>query len=455
VRFSSTACRLAVLLAAALLAPAASAASGTFAASDPLLTQIWSASAKTARDMIVPGPLTVDWTGRPCAIALPQVIIDGVVRDRCPYVGDEAVIGRTLDVSTPSYATQRAMLAWFANAQHADGAIPASPLNGGSLVLFDYNAYWIQALYAYVLYSGDVAFGRQVWPHLTALIDRWYVAHLQPPGLLVNDLGPNDYAYVPRHGDVVAYYNAQYVYALHEAAQLAGWLGHPAAAKAWRSRASVTAAAFRRAFWDPRAGAFGDTTQDLHTHPQDANAFAVLSGAATHAQSLSAMAYLSRHDTYDYGNSIVDDGTAWASPDWGLLPQLRVYPFMSYFELQARFELGLDASAFYLIRRTWGYMLRVGPGTMWETIGPYGGPPSDIHPSYDAGWSSGAAPALTEWVLGVTPTSPGFATFTVQPHRADLGWAKGDVPTPHGLIHVEWTLTSLTVRAPRGTRRVR
>jgi hypothetical protein len=454
VRSSSTACRLASVVAALILAPAASAASGTFTASDPLLTRIWGASVQTARDMIVPGPLTVDWTGRPCAIDLPHVISDGVVRDRCPYVGDEAVIGRSLDASVPNWSTQREMLAWFAAAQHPDGAIPASPLNGGSLVLFDYNAYWIQALYAYVLYSGDVAFGRDLWPHLTALIDGWYVAHLRPPGLLVNDLGADDYAYIRRRGDVVAYYNAQYVYALHEAAQLAGWLGHPGSATAWRIRAAATADAFRQAFWDAGAGAFGDTTQDLQTHPQDGNAFAVLSGAATRAQALSALAYLAQHDTYDYGNSIVDDAT-WTSPEWGLQPQRRVYPFMSYFELQARFQLGLDASAFYLIRRTWGYMLRVGPGTMWETIGPYGGPPSDIHPSYDAGWSSGAAPALTEWVLGVRPTSPGFATFTVQPHRADLAWAQGGVPTPHGLIHVQWTRTTLTVRASSGTRWVK
>jgi hypothetical protein len=382
------------------------------------------------------------------------VIIDGVVRDRCPYVGDEAVIDRTLDVSTPNWSTQRAMLAWFAAAQHSDGAIPASPLNGGSLVLFDYNAYWIQTLYAYILYSGDVALGRELWPHLTALIDRWYVAHLRPPGLLVNDLGADDYAYIHRQGDVVAYYNAQSIYALHQAAQLADWLGHPASAASWRSRAAATSAAFRLAFWDAAAGAFGDTTEDPQTHPQDGNAFAVLSGAATHAQALSALSYLSRHDTYDYGNSIVDDDT-WTSPAWGTLAQRRVYPFMSYFELQARFQLGLDASALYLVRRTWGYMLRVGPGTMWETIGPYGGPPSDIHPSYDSGWSSGAAPALTEWVLGVTPTSPGFATFTVQPHRGDLAWAKGDVPTPHGLIHVEWTRTMLTVRSAPGTRWVK
>ena len=82
--------------------------------------------------------------------------------------------------------------------------------------------------------------------------------------------------------------------------------------------------------------------------------------------------------------------------------------------------------------------------------------PTPAKPSFDHGWSSGAAPALTEYVLGVVPTSPGFATFTVGPHPGDLNYAEGDVPTPHGLIHVAWKATggalALGVSAPPGMR---
>src|ERR1043166_7687177 len=69
---------------------------------------------------------------------------------------------------------------------------------------------------------------------------------------------------------------------------------------------------------------------------------------------------------------------------------------------------------------------------------------------------SGAAPALTEYVLGVIPTAPGFAEFTVRPHVGDLKWAYGTVPTPHGPIRVSWQVDDgrlqLDVRAPAGTR---
>ncbi len=153
-------------------------------------------------------------------------------------------------------------------------------------------------------------------------------------------------------------------------------------------------------------------------------------------------------------NTIADTNNC-DGPDWGRLASDRVYPFISYYELQARFELGLDSSAFDLLRREWGYMVRNGPGTMWETIGPYGGPPSDVHPSYDSGWSSGGAPALTQYSPGVEPTAPGFATFTVRPPANDLQWAEGDVPTRHGLIHVQWHRyvgsVFLRVSAPPGS----
>jgi hypothetical protein len=168
-----------------------------------------------------------------------------------------------------------------------------------------------------------------------------------------------------------------------------------------------------------------------------------VSGIATHDQAVSALTYLEQHDAYSYGNSIADVPT-YDNAQWGFQSNLRVYPFMGYYELKARFRTGLDDTALDLIRREWGYMQRYGPSkTDWELIGPYGGGPTDLHlgGSWDAGWSSGAAPALSQYVLGVTPTSPGYATYVVRPHVGGLAWAKGDVVTPRGLLHVEWKKT--------------
>jgi hypothetical protein len=55
------------------------------------------------------------------------------------------------------------------------------------------------------------------------------------------------------------------------------------------------------------------------------------------------------------------------------------------------------------------------------------------------GWSAGPTYSLPAHVLGVQPLEPGFAKVLVEPRPADLAWASGEVPTPHGLVKVEWS----------------
>jgi alpha-L-rhamnosidase len=53
------------------------------------------------------------------------------------------------------------------------------------------------------------------------------------------------------------------------------------------------------------------------------------------------------------------------------------------------------------------------------------------------GWSSGPTAWLMEQILGIQPTGPGFSTVNIRPDLADLSWAKGAEPTPHGLLKVD------------------
>lgn len=389
--------------------------------------------------MLAPGGQTFDALGNYCPTpAGTTVILDGTVRDRCPYIGDETVIDQTFNVSVPRWSVQRTMLGLFSAGQQSDGAIPSAPF-AGAQILFDYCGYWAIALHNYVLYSGDVAFGRAQWPHLVRLLNHWYPSKSRQDGLVVNDIGHRDYAFIPRHGNVVAYFNAEYVYVLKQSAELAAWLGHRGQATDWSRRAAAVSRSFG-VFWDKQSGAYHDTTVDFAAHPEDGNAFAVIAGIPGHIDAVRALRYLEAHDWYSYGNSIVDLPT-WDDADWGIQSNMRVYPFMGYYELLARFQTGLDGSAVDMIQREWGYMLQNGPGTDWELIGPYGGGPTDkrLGGGLDIGWSSGATSLLTQYVLGIRPTSPGYRTYVVDPHPGgNVAWAKGNVVTPRGLLHVEW-----------------
>ncbi len=439
---------LVAVLALGLAGPAAG--EGSFNSSDPQLNRIWEASVATARKMVsdpvdlLPG----------CAVpAGEMVILDGLVHDRCEFTGDIAVTGKTLYVADGAVGSPvRNALFRFAAGQHDDGVIEPTLGPAGQVLLVDYTAYWIEDVYDYVLYSGDVATGRRLMPNVVRALDDWYPAQMVG-SLFSNRLGRADYAYIDRRDRFVAYYNAQYVRALDLAAALARWTGNDEAARRWAERAARLRPVIHDAFWDAAAGAYQDTVDGPVVHSQDGNAFAILAGTANRAQALSALAYLSDHNSYGYGNSIADNQT-WDGYPWGSESNRRVYPFMSFFELLARFETGLDDTALNLIRREWGYMVANGPGTTWETISPYGGGP--IHQSWAHGWSTGAAPALTAYVLGVRPTSPAFATFVVDPHAADLASASGIVPTPHGDLRVAWRRAGdtlvVSVDPPPGTR---
>ena len=71
------------------------------------------------------------------------------------------------------------------------------------------------------------------------------------------------------------------------------------------------------------------------------------------------------------------------------------------------------------------------------------------------GWCSTPLVQLSERVLGVSPTSPGFRTMAIRPAPCGLTWAKGVVPTPFGDVKVSWKADqgSLTLEAtvPPGT----
>jgi alpha-L-rhamnosidase len=104
-------------------------------------------------------------------------------------------------------------------------------------------------------------------------------------------------------------------------------------------------------------------------------------------------------------------------------------------------------------------MIAPGPdstGTMWENVGSNGTPGLGSSTSLSHGWSTTPTSALSGYVLGVQPVTPGYATWSVQPHPGDLAWAEGQVPTPHGAVVVKWAgdsgvgQFSMQVTAPSG-----
>jgi alpha-L-rhamnosidase len=131
-----------------------------------------------------------------------------------------------------------------------------------------------------------------------------------------------------------------------------------------------------------------------------------------------------------------------------------ISPFIASTELRARLSVGDTNGALNLIRRTWGRMLEVGPGTVWESMR-LDGLPKSGGISLAHGWAGGPVPALSGYVLGIRPAAPGYRHWIVAPQPGDLRFAQGQAPTPHGPLVSRWRRTGgsfkLTVVAPRGT----
>jgi hypothetical protein len=335
------------------------------------------------------------------------------------------------------------------------------PSNDYTLPLLDYPLWWIACSYDLFMYTGDTQYIQTYYPNIVKVLDTFYPSITDPnTQLLSKGLGVSggygDYAFIHRNGPVT-YYNALYVLALQNAASIATFLGGGKTADAarWTARAQNVSAAINTYNFDSSVGAFYDGTcgsSYCPTHAQDGNSLSIITGVANSTRAQSVLSYLSKANARPYGNAFYDNDVVSAGYSQ------RVYPFMSYFEIEARFITGLADSALEEIRRLYGWMASHDPEiTQWEGIGPDGSLYEGPYTSMAHGWATGIVPALTNYILGVIPSGPGFSAYTIKPMPGDVQWAKGVVPTPNGPFIVNWQqdqahgLFYLTATAPAGT----
>ncbi|HEV2370916.1 MAG TPA: alpha-L-rhamnosidase C-terminal domain-containing protein [Streptosporangiaceae bacterium] len=382
------------------------------------------------------------------------VIFDGAKRDRDPYDGDIAVSGLTDYLTHANGTPVRNVLADLADHQRGDGWIPPASIANYTLPLFDYPMWWAVDSWEYVLYTGDTGYASTYLPNLVKLLNTWYPSVTDSNGLLDKGLngtsGYGDYAFLPRSGEVT-YYNALYVMALNDASQMAKALGDTSDATAWAQRAQTVSSAINANLWDPAAGAYLDSNTGPVSHPQDGNAMAIMAGVADPSRAASALSYLAKTTAQPYGNAFFDNNSVVSDGSQ------RVYAFTSFPEIEARFQTGRAGSALNEIQRLYGWMYGHDPGiTDWEGIGAGGSMYEGAFTSAAHGWSTGVVPELTNEMLGVMPTSPGFGTWSVKPHPGLVSWAEGQIPTPHGPLlthfgHPPAQDFTVSVTAPRGT----
>jgi alpha-L-rhamnosidase len=380
------------------------------------------------------------------------LLLDGAKRDRAMAAGDLAIAARGEYASLGQWEWIGRLLSRLGEHQFADGKLPgglagddaASPEDDR---LPDYTFWWILAVGDYVQQSGDLRTAEALFPRVQAALE-WAERRMLADGLMPKGPGEDWYWSANRGSGPTTSLNALYAGSLRAAATLADVLHQDDARVDYLRRAAAVGDAVNAALWDPSVGAYVDGDLRDH-HPLDANALAVLFGVAKDERATQALDFL-RNRLWTPSGTLAADKSygGWAQDD-------AIWPAYIYPEVEARFGAHDDTAALELVRRTWGAMLAHDPSsTFWE-FAKADGAVRDGSASLAHGWSTGALPALSRWVLGVRPVTPGYAEYVIDPHPGDLSWACGAVPTPAGPIRIAWQRSdgafSLQFDAPSGT----
>jgi alpha-L-rhamnosidase len=402
-------------------------------------------------------------------------IIDGAKRDRYCWSGDIAVAGPLVYYTNAASEFIKGNMGLFGSFHRSNpnqgevsttlapqlkpGLTAGDNLPGGNppglnFWSTSYSTYFLPNLYDYYLYTGDLDFVRQQWSsaeqelaYLKSITNAQGLLNVDPADAL--DWHPQDNQVTP---GVVAEYNVLYYHALRSAARLADALGNSNEAAGFDAQAALVKTAVNADLFNPKMGLY-DISEDVRNIPsQDVNALAVLHGVAPADKWASILQNL-KNDLY------TANGPVAFSLDSVYSSFPVISPFISSFEVWARFEAGDATGALDLIRTVWGHMQKDNSpfysGGVWETLAPDGTPKFGPGTSLAHPWSSGPTSGLSKYVLGVRPVSPGYKTWLVEPQTGDLSWAKGSVPTPYGPIRVKWEQTfeglRLEISVPAGT----
>ena len=220
-----------------------------------------------------------------------------------------------------------------------------------------------------------------------------------------------------------------YAYGLEKAAEMSDFIGRTGVAEEYRSRARSVLDAVKKHAMGTYTDAQGHTSvlledgpgvKDFSVHPQ---VFAVLTGLVTPEE----------------GRKMLE--VTIGNPDMAQSSVSYMFYLFRALEMTGWYEKTDD------LWELWRKMVREHMSTCVENGTDSR---SDCH-----AWSALMLYELPCAVLGVTPAAPGFRKMNIHPHAGALRSAKGDVITPVGTVHVEWSLNpdgemSLSYQAPDG-----
>ena len=313
------------------------------------------------------------------------------------------------------------------------------PVTAHVNTIMDYTFYWFKSILDYYQYTADIDFVREMWPRMVTLMD-YVEGRLNADGMAegqADDWIFVDWVDFPMHKrGTLCFEQILLMKAMETMATCAKLLGINKSE--YRVKSEELRNKIKQTFWSYDLKAYYHAIEDGQMNRQITkfpNMFAILYGLAYEEERREIM------------QSVM------LNPD---IPAITT-PYMRFYELETLCMDGLHTQVLQEMRDYWGGMLREGATSFWEKYVPsesgtqhlamYGRP---YGKSLCHAWGASPVYLLGKYYLGVRPTKPGYKEFEIRPSLGDLEWMKGDVPTPHGMIHIEMDRHQVKVLATEG-----
>lgn len=314
------------------------------------------------------------------------------------------------------------------------------PVTGHINTIMDYTFYWFLGIYDYYRYTGDRSFITQNYDRMKSLMD--YVLGRRNKNGLMEWL-PGDWIFIDwatglsKKGEV-SFEQLLLARSLETMALCADIVGDKDGAANYNLLSGDKKKKLFDLYWNEQKKALvhsridGQQTDNVTRY---ANMFSIF------------FDYFNAEQKQAVKNSVLLNDKV----------QKITTPYMRFYELEALCALGEQDYVLREMKDYWGGMLKLGATSFWEEYNPakkgtehysmYG---REFGKSLCHAWGASPLYLLGKYYLGVKPTAPGYAAYTVEPNLGGLQWMKGTVPTPDGSISMEVTKEQLKIKSTTG-----
>lgn len=361
-----------------------------------------------------------------------EFFIDGIKRDRWIWSGDayqSYLMNYYLLFDSPTVT--RTMLALRGK----------DPVTNHINSIMDYTFYWFISIYDYYQYTGDKTFVQQFYPRMKSMMD-FCLSRRNDNGMMEGK--PGDWLFIDwaeglsKKGEV-SFEQMLFARSLETMAISAEIVKDTANEENYKKLAADLKAKIFKNYWNDEKHALVHSRENdrpTETVTRYANMFGIFFDYFSDAQKQDVKQHVLLNDSI----------------------QKITTPYMRFYELEALCAMGEQTMVLKEIKDYWGGMLKEGATTFWEEFDPtkkgtehlamYGRP---YGKSLCHAWGASPLYLLGKYYIGIKPTSPGYATYLVEPKLGGLKWMEGTVPTPKGEIKVYCSTSEIRVKGTEGT----